>query len=143
MFTDNILWFFVGPISLLSILLINFGFVGIFYFIKMRNIKYVYLNILIPFFDLFQKIKLFYRTVLLHSERMIHFYGFSYSCSAFPLDVLRIYFGPFSDVTCWWYKFFKNFGGIGAQLSYSCTIIIRVSASLNMLFNNTLPGTRF
>ena len=41
LFHDEILWFFVGPISTLSILFINLGFIGILYFIKERNIKYV------------------------------------------------------------------------------------------------------
>ena len=63
---------------------------------------------------------------------MIYFYGFSFSCFPFPLDVLRIYLGPFSGVTCWWYKFFKNFGPMGGQLSIITTIIIRVSASLGI-----------
>ena len=79
-------------------------------------------------------LKFCYRTVLLHSERMIYFYGFSFVCLPFPLDVLRIYLGPFSGVTCWLYKFMKNFGVIGGQLSFICTIIIRVSVSLKIYF---------
>ena len=84
------------------------------------------LNIFSPFFCL--QISFCYRTVLLHSERMIYIYGFTYTCFPFLLDVLRIYIGPFSGLTCWWYKFFKNFGPIGGQLSFICTILIRVSA---------------
>ena len=67
------------------------------------------------------------RTVLLHSERLIHFYAFSYTCIPFLLDTFRIYYGPFSGVTCWWYKFFKNFGPLGGQMGFNATLIIRVS----------------
>ena len=70
---------------------------------------------------------IFYRTMLVHSERIIYTYAFTYTCSSMVLDTLRIYYGPFSNFTCWWYKFSKNFSSTGAQFGFNLTILIRVS----------------
>ena len=74
---------------------------------------------------------IFYRTMLVHSERIIYTYAFTYTCSSMVLDTLRIYHGPFSNFTCWWYKFSKNFSSTGAQFGFNLTILIRVSNRFN------------
>ena len=72
----------------------------------------------------------FYRTVLLHSERIIYVYAFiNLACTGLALDTLRIYSGPFSESTCWWYKFFKNFTSAGVQFGFNSTIVFRVNNS--------------
>ena len=78
--------------------------------------------------------KYFYRTMLVHSERIIYVYGFCGLCSSLVLDTLRIYYGPFSKFICWWYKFSKNFASTGLQFGFSFTILIRVR-------KNSYPST--
>ena len=77
---------------------------------------------------------IFYRTMLVHSERIIYTYAFTYTCSSMVLDTLRIYYGPFSKFICWWYKFSKNFASTGLQFGFSFTILIRVR-------KNSYPST--
>ena len=73
------------------------------------------------------------RTVLLHLERIVYIYGLSYIILPLWLDTLRIYVGPLSEFTCWWYKFFKNFTTAAALLGFNFIILVRVS---NKMVNN-------
>ena len=41
LFNDEILYFLLGPISALSVLFFNLGFIGILHFIRERDVKYV------------------------------------------------------------------------------------------------------
>ena len=68
--------------------------------------------------------------MLVHSERIIYIYAFiNLACTGLALDTLRIYSGPFSESTCWWYKFFKNFTSAGVQFGFNSTIVFRVNNS--------------
>ena len=76
-----------------------------------------------------------YRTVLVHSERIIYIYALVYVCFPFVLDTLRIYSGPFSESTCWWYKFFRNFISGGVQFGFNSTIMFRVNNLKNAVIS--------
>ena len=70
------------------------------------------------------------RTVLLHSERIIYIYALSYIFLPLWWDTLRIYVGPLSESTCWWYKFFKNFITTAVLLGFNFIILVRVSNNM-------------
>ena len=71
------------------------------------------------------------RTVLLHSERTIYIYALSYIFLPLWWDTLRIYSGPLSEFTCWWYKFFKNFITTAVLLGFNFIILVRVSNNMS------------
>ena len=68
----------------------------------------------------------FFRTVLLHSERILFIYAFVYACIPFFLDTIRIYFGNLPYFLCWWIKFFRNFSTIGMEFGFTFAFIFRV-----------------
>ena len=86
------------------------------------------------------------RTVLLHSERTIYIYALSYIFLPLWWDTLRIYVGPLSEITCWWYKFFKNFITTAVLLGFNFIILVRVCNNMSQdgrtdLYKKSLPRT--
>ena len=70
---------------------------------------------------------LYFRTMLLHAERIGYSYGLGFILIPFSLDVIRIYSGPMPVIICWWHKFFKNFFVLGQVTGVFMSYTLRVS----------------
>ena len=70
-----------------------------------------------------------YRTVVTHLDRSIYCYVFFYLCTAYPLHIIKGYYGPFPPALCWWLKWILNFVPMGILFSFCLNITLRVSTS--------------
>lgn len=104
LFFDPFIRYLIGPIATLTFLCTIIGLLGIITFNRGKHIK----------------------TVISHCEAIIHSYVLSYLLLSFSIDLIRIYYGPFSSMTCWWYIYFKNFSVLGGQLGFILTLTTRV-----------------
>ena len=64
-----------------------------------------------------------------HLDRSIYCYVFFYLCTAYPLYIIKGYYGPFPSALCWWLKWILNFVPMGILFSFCLNITLRVSTS--------------